>query len=138
MSLRRIRTQNVDAMMRWMPQYFQAEEARGLAFTTQFLLGGAGGGDWVMRIAGGRCEVRPGAIADADLVVRMPARYFLAVHRGKANPVWGLLRGRIRLGGRGRLFLPLPRLFPTEASSSLASRMLFRAQRLWRTPAASR
>src|SRR4029078_2039725 len=35
-SLRRIRTQNVDAMMRWMPQYFRADEARGLAFTTQF------------------------------------------------------------------------------------------------------
>src|SRR5207237_746664 len=43
-SLRRIRTQSVDAMMRWMPQYFRPYEARGLAFTTQFLLTGAGGG----------------------------------------------------------------------------------------------
>ena len=49
-SLRRIRTQNVDAMMRWMPQYFRPTEARGLAFTTQFELTGPGGGDWAMRI----------------------------------------------------------------------------------------
>jgi AcrR family transcriptional regulator/ferredoxin len=28
-SLRRIRTQNVDAMMRWMPQYFRPSEAKG-------------------------------------------------------------------------------------------------------------
>lgn len=117
-SLRRIRTQNVDAMMRWMPQYFRPEEARGLAFTTQLSLDGPGGGDWVMRVADQRCEVRPGTVADADLVVRMPALLLLAIHRGEASPIWGLLTGRIRLGGRRRLFLLFPRLFPTEAASS--------------------
>lgn len=128
-SLRRIRTQNVDAMMRWMPQYFRAEEARGVAFTTQFELSGPGGGSWAMRIANGRCEVHPGAIAGADLIVRMPATYFLAIHRGDANPVWGLLSRRVRLGGRRRLFLLMPRLFPTEASSSLFSRVAFALRR---------
>lgn len=131
-SLRRIRTQNVDAMMRWMPQYFRADEARGLAFTTWFALTGPGGGDWAMRIQNGHCEVRPGTLPDADLTIRMPATYFLAVHRGDANPAWGLVTGRIRLAGRRRLFLLFPRLFPTEAPSSPLSRWLFRARRLWR------
>ena len=131
-SLRRIRTQNVDAMMRWMPQYFRPEEARGLAFTTQFVLTGPGGGAWAMRIANAHCEVRPGTIADPDLTVRMPATYFLAVHRGDANPVWGLLTRRIRLRGRRQLFLLFPRLFPTEAPSSRWSRWLFLARRRWR------
>jgi len=137
-SLRRIRTQNVDAMMRWMPQYFRADEAAGLAFTTQFRFEGAGGGDWAMRIANGRCEVRPGTIEPADLVIRTSATYFLAVHRGEANPVWGLLTGRIRLGGRRGLFLHMPRLFPTEASDSLVSRVVFAARRLRRTLRARR
>jgi epoxyqueuosine reductase QueG len=135
-SLRRIRTQNVDAMMRWMPQYFRAEEARGLAFTTQFDLTGPGGGSWAMRIANGRCDVRPGTLPAADLVVTMPATYFLAIHRGEAHPVWGLLTRRIRLRGKRRLFPLFARLFPTEAPSSLASRWLFRARR-WRRSARS-
>jgi epoxyqueuosine reductase QueG len=137
-ALRRLRTQNVDAMMRWMPQYFRPEDARGVAFTTQFVLGGAGGGTWAMRIGSGRCEVRRGSVPDPDLVVRMPATYFLAVHRGDANPVWGLLTRRIRLAGRRKLFLLFPRLFPTEAPSSLASRWLFFARRRARSRGSAR
>jgi epoxyqueuosine reductase QueG len=128
-ALRRIRTQSVDAMMRWMPQYFRPSEARGLAFTTQFLLGGPGGGSWVMRVADERCEVRPGTTDAADLTIRMPALLFLAIHRGEASAVWGLVTGRIRLAGRRRLFLLFPRLFPTEEPSSLLHRMLYRARR---------
>ena len=55
-SLRRIRTQNVDAMMRWMPQYFRPTEAGSLAFTTQFQL------DAARAAASGRCA-SPAAVA---------------------------------------------------------------------------
>ena len=133
-SLRRIRTQSVDAMMRWMPQYFRSEEARGLAFTTQFVLSGTGGGAWAMRIAGGRCELRPGTIEAPDLTIRMPARLFLAIHRGDRSAAWGLVTGRIRLAGRRRLFRHFPRLFPTEAPSNPLARWLFLARRRWRRP----
>jgi len=131
-SLRRIRTQSVDAMMRWMPQYFRPYEARGLAFTTQFLLTGEGGGAWAMRIADERCEVRPGTVEHADLTVRTPALLFLALHRGEASALWGLLSGRIRLGGRRRLFFLFPRLFPTEAGSTRLHRWAFRLRRALR------
>jgi epoxyqueuosine reductase QueG len=133
-SLRRIRTQSVDAMMRWMPQYFRPYEAHGLAFTTRFELAGEGGGTWTMRIADERCEVRPGASSDVtpDLVVRMPALLFLALHRGEASAVWGLATGRIRLAGRRRLFLVFPRLFPTEAGGTPLHRLAFRVRRALR------
>jgi epoxyqueuosine reductase QueG/putative sterol carrier protein len=132
-SLRRIRTQSVDAMMRWMPQYFRPYEARGLAFTTQFHLTGSGGGAWALRIGDERCEVRPGTIDRPDLTVRMPALLFLALHRGEASPVWGLVTGRIRLRGRRRLFLLFPRLFPTEAGASWLHRAAFRVRRALRS-----
>jgi ferredoxin/putative sterol carrier protein len=135
-SLRRIRTQNVDAMMRWMPQYFRPAEARGIAFTTQFVLRGPAGGEWVMRIGDRHCEVRPGRSDAPDLTVRMPATLFLAIHRGEASAVWGLLTGRIRLGGKRRLFLLFPRLFPTEAPSSRAHRWWYRLRRAVRGPSA--
>src|SRR5438552_9499757 len=125
-SLRRIRTQSVDAMMRWMPPYFRPYEARGLRFTTQFDLTGAGGGAWAMRIGDERCEVRPGTIDAPDLTIRMPALLFLALHRGEASALWGLATGRIRLRGRRRLFLVFPRIFPTEAPGSPFHRWAFR------------
>ena len=137
-SLRRIRTQSVDAMMRWMPQYFRSYEARGLAFTTQFLLSGPGGGAWAVRIGDRRCEVRPGTIDAPDLTVHMPALLFLAIHRGEASPVWGLVTGRIRLAGRRRLFLHFPRLFPTEAPGSTLARWLFLARRTFERRRVSR
>src|SRR5262249_56822028 len=109
-NLRRIRTQNADAMMRWLPQYFRPTESRGLAFTTQWELEGPGGGEWVMRIGDERCDVRPGRTASPDLTIRAPATYFLAVHRGEASAVLGLRLGRIRLPGPRRRHLPCPAL----------------------------
>ncbi len=128
-SLRRLRTQSVEAMMRWMPQYFRSEEASGLDFTTQFHLSGPGGGSWAMRISNQRCEVRPGTIEKPSLTLSMPAILFLRIHRGEANAIWGLVTRRIRLGGRRSLFLLFPRLFPTEPGSTIFHRAWFLAVR---------
>ena len=128
-NLRRIRTQNVDAMMRWMPQYFRPTEARGLSFTTQWELTGAGGGDWVMRVGDGRCAVTPGRTDRPDLTIRSAATYFLAVHRGEASAVLGLLLGRIRLRGRRRLFLRFPALFGFAPGQTVLHRWLFALRR---------
>jgi ferredoxin/putative sterol carrier protein len=128
-NLRRIRTQTVDSMMRWMPQYFRPTEACGLAFTTQFLLSGPGGGEWTMRIADRRCEVRPGSIDRPDLTIRARATAYLAVHRGELNPVWGVLTGRIRLSGERGLFLHFRRLFPIDVDSPRLARWLYPVRR---------
>jgi ferredoxin/putative sterol carrier protein len=125
-NLRRIRTQNVDAMMRWMPQYFRPSEAKGLAFTAELRLAGPGGGTWTLRVGDERCEVRPGPAERPDLVIRTRATYWLAVHRGEANPVLGLLTRRIRLRGNRRLFLRFPALFGHAPGASWLHRLAFR------------
>jgi epoxyqueuosine reductase QueG len=131
-SLQRIRTQDVDAMMRHMPQYFRSEEAAGLDFTTQLVFTGAGGGEWVLRIAGGRCAVRPGVADAADLVIRCPATLFLGIHQGLKSPLWALLTGRLRLAGARRLFLVFPRIFPTTDGGTWLRRVVYEARR-WRS-----
>jgi NAD-dependent dihydropyrimidine dehydrogenase PreA subunit/putative sterol carrier protein len=130
-SLQRIRTQDVDAMMRNMPQYFRSGEADGLAFRTQFDLSGAGGGRWVMRIENKRCEVRPGTIADPDLIIRCSGTLFLGIHQGTKSPVWAMLTRRLRLQGDRRLFLQFPRIFPTATGSGWVDRARFAFKR-WR------
>jgi putative sterol carrier protein len=129
-NLRRIRTQNVDAMMRWMPQYFRPSEAAGLTFSVQFALSGPGGGPWAMRVGDERCEVRPGTIPDPDLTIRARATTWLAVHRGDASPILALLMGRIRLSGDRRLFLRFPALFGHAAGSTWLHRVAWRVRRL--------
>jgi ferredoxin len=128
-SLRRIRTQSAEAMMRWLPQYFRSDEAAGLAFTTQFEFSGPGGGRWAMRIADQRCEVWPGTIANPDLTIAMPAILFLRIHRGEANAVWALATRRIKLSGQWRLFLTFPRLFPTEPGATILHRLGYEVMR---------
>lgn len=135
--LHRIRTSNVDSMMRNLPHYFRPEEAAGLAFTCQLELTGAGGGDWVMTVGDRRCQVRPGRAERPDLVVRCDARLFLRVHRGEARAPWQLLLGRIRLRGRRRLFLVFPRLFAIPPGESWLHRLGWRARR-WRRRRAGR
>jgi ferredoxin len=136
--LHRIRTSNVDSMMRNLPHYFRPNEARGLAFTCLLELTGEGGGAWIIRVADQRCSVHPGRNGTADLVVRCDARLFLRIHRGEANAPWQLLLGRIRLRGRRRLFLLFPRLFPTRPGESWLHRAVWHARRSWRRRAVRR
>jgi epoxyqueuosine reductase QueG len=129
--LQRIRVSNVDTMMRMMPYYFRPEEAGDLDFTCQFHLSGPGGGDWVLRVAEARCNVRPGTTEAPDLTIRCDGRVFLGVHRGEINPVWQLLTGGIRLAGRRRLFLVFPRLFPVYPPEGIMLRWLWTLRRAW-------
>ena len=130
-SLQRIRTQDVDPMMRNMPQYFRSYEAGGLDFTTQFDFAGPGGGQWVMRIQNKRCAVWPGTTTDADLTIRCLGTLFLAIHQGTKSAPWAMLTGRLKVTGDRRLFLRFSSLFPTEAASGPLARMRF-ALRRWR------
>jgi len=128
--LRRIRTQDVDAMMRSMPQYFRDTEAGDLSFTTRFELTGEGGSVWTMTVDRGRCSVEPRGTSDPDLTIRCKAAVFLGIHRGTVNPVLALLTGRILLRGRAKLFLLFPRLFGFAPGSSWIHRAAYEIRRI--------
>lgn len=128
--LRRIRTQDVDAMMRNMPQYFRDSEAGDLSFTARFELGGNGGGVWTMTVDRGRCRVEPRALPDPDLTVCCKGEVFLGIHRGTVNPVLALLTGRVRLRGRRRLFLAFPRLLGFAPGGSWPHRVVYEVRKI--------
>jgi epoxyqueuosine reductase QueG len=130
--LQRIRVSNVDTMMRTMPFYFRASDAAGLDFTCQLEFTGPGGGEWVLRVAEQRCNVRPGKAEAPDLTVRCDGRVFLGIHRGEVNPVVALLLGRIRLRGRRGLFLVFPRIFPVRSPEGWVRRLIWLVRRKWR------
>ncbi len=128
--LQRLRSQDIDPMMRNMPQFFRATEAKGMRFATQFSFSGPAGGDWVMHIAERRCRVAPGSIDDADLTISCDSAVFLAIHQGRLNAVVAILTGRLRLSGRRTLFLAFPRLFAMSPGHSRLHRLLYHIRRL--------
>jgi len=131
--LQRIRTSNVDSMMRNMPHYFRSTEAGDLDFTCQLELSGQGGGTWTIRVVDRRCSVEPGpGRSSPDLVVKAPGDLFLRIHRGEASAVPHLLTGRIRLEGARKLFLVFPRIFPAAVGETLLHRAAWYARRWWR------
>jgi epoxyqueuosine reductase QueG/putative sterol carrier protein len=137
--LRRIRTQDVDAMMRNMPQYFRDQEAGELAFTAQLDFSAPGQGQWVMTVDHGRCRVEPGTTSSADVTVRCSGKTFHGIQYGSVNPTLALLTGRIRLSGNRRLFLNFPRLFGFAPGSSVAHRLWYLLRRALRhRPAATK
>jgi len=131
--LSRICSLDVDAMMRKMPHFFRAEEARDLDFSTQFSFHGSGAGQWVLRIQQGRAEVRTGSDPRADLVVQCEGRTFLEIQQGKRNAAWALASGRVRLSGKRRLFLRFPAIFALDAGETVLHRMLWHAGRRLRS-----
>lgn len=140
--LDRVRSSHVDAVMRNLSQMFRAEEAAGLAFTVQFDFRADAGGLWWARIADARCQVGGGALPAADpvgdegpapdLVVRCAGALFVEISRGAASPLLALLRGRLRLSGRRRLFLTFPRLFGLTPGHTPVHRALWHLRRALR------
>jgi epoxyqueuosine reductase QueG len=130
--LRRVRSGDIDAMMRTMPQYFRDTESKGLSFTTKFDFSGPSGDVWTMTIDHGRCRVAPGEEGSPDLGIKCDASVFLGIHRGEINPVLALMTGKIRLSGRRRLFLAFPRLFGFSPGTSWVHRLAYSVRRRFR------
>lgn len=135
--LNRLRVSNIDTMMRMMPYYFRANEAKGLDFTGQINLTGDGGGQWVLRVAEERCNVRRGSTPNADITLTCDGRVFLAIHRGDLGPVTEVLRGRVKLKGQRTLILAILRifvlrLFPAFPEGSMFHQIAWYARRTWR------
>src|SRR6266545_6043618 len=80
-------------------------------FTAVMSIGGAGGGDWTIRVANGACRVSEGRASAADLTMTYRDGYtFLATAKNVENPMLAMLTGKLRvqrfrhMGTFGKLF----------------------------------
>ena len=72
---------------------------RGRPCTIQFHLSGEGGGDWLLRLHANGGIAESGKSSPADLVVRMSARDFYALHLGQLPLTAFLTQDRISVSG---------------------------------------
>ena len=92
---------------------FQRGPAQGWAATFHFDLTGGEAVRGTVRIDDGELEVQPGVLAGSpDLVVRADGQLWLDIVSGRRNPVWAVLRRRLRITGDRRLLDRFAACFP--------------------------
>src|SRR6266545_7179959 len=83
-----------------MPMMVSRDNMPARPFTALMSVGGAGGGDWTIRVADGVCYVTEGCAGAADLTMTYrDADTFLATAKNVQNPMLAMLTGKIRVQG---------------------------------------
>lgn len=90
-----------------LPQAFLPEKAGSAKGSIQFDLGGEGGGKWVMEVADGTCQVREETAEAPNVTLSMKAPDFVAMYKGKMNPVQAFMGGKIKVSGNVGLVMQL-------------------------------
>jgi ferredoxin len=109
-SLRPSRPQDFFGALR---RIFQRGPAKGWAATFHFDLTGREAVRGTVRIDDGELEVQPGVLAGSpDLLVRADGQLWLDIVSGRRNPVWAVLRRRLRITGDRRLLDRFAACFP--------------------------
>lgn len=82
-----------------MPEAFLPEKAAGVKAVIQYELTGEGGGEWVITIADGTCQVSEGRAENPNMTLTMDAGDYVDMISGKLDPTQAFMMGKIKLGG---------------------------------------
>jgi putative sterol carrier protein len=99
--------EQVAAMFPLMQEKFDPAKAEGLDAIIQFDLGGEGGGQYWLRISGGRLTTGEGASEAARMTVRGTADDFISLMTGQMQPMQAFMLGKIKVAGDTNLALKL-------------------------------
>jgi putative sterol carrier protein len=84
---------NVHELMRSIPDYFNAEKAKGVSAVVQCMFSGEQASDWVIKIKDQTCEVEEGKTANPDLTIKADAEE--GVQTGKMDAMKAFMLGKI-------------------------------------------
>lgn len=90
-----------------LPQAFLPEKAGSAKGTIQFDLQGDGGGQWAMEVGDGTCKVREEMASAPNVTLVMKAADFVALYRGKLNPIQAFMGGKIKVSGNVGLVMQM-------------------------------
>lgn len=103
--------EDIQEIFRKMPQAFQPEKAPKLSAVIQLNLTGDGGGQWAVKIAGGKISIDETEAASPDLTLTMSAGDYVALSHGEANPMNLFMAGKIKLQGDLGLAMKFSEMF---------------------------
>jgi putative sterol carrier protein len=82
-----------------LPDHFLPEKAGDARATVHLELTGVHAGQWTVRVAEGRCEVRDGFQGTPDLTLQADGSDYVQIMEGTLNPVAAFMQGRVKFSG---------------------------------------
>jgi putative sterol carrier protein len=95
------------AMLESMPAAFLPDKAGETKALIQMDLTGEDGGQWVIDVANGQCQVREEKAAKPDVTVTMSSNDFAALYKNQLNPVQAFMGGKIKVAGNVGMVMQL-------------------------------
>ena len=86
-------------IMKGMPAAFVPEKAAGVIAKVQFDFTGEGGGQYVVVVHDGVCEVSEGAAADSQTTVTVAASDYVDIAEGRLDGMKAFMSGKLKVKG---------------------------------------
>ena len=98
-------------VMRAMPAAFVPDKATGVNAKVQFDFTGEGGGQYVIDIHDGACEVSEGASTDAKTTVTVAASDYIDIVAGRLDAMKAFMSGKLKVKGDVAFMLKFQQMF---------------------------
>jgi len=101
----------ISEFMKSMPAVFVPEKAAGMNVKIQFDFTGDEGGQYVVNIHDGQCEVSEGTADDAKTTVMVAASDYLDIAEGRLDGMKAFMTGKLKVKGDMMLMMKFQQLF---------------------------
>ncbi len=90
---------SVKQVMEGMPEAFQADKAAGVTATIQFKFTGDESGNWIVKVADGKCTSEEGETDDATVTINSASDIWLKITRRELDGATAFMSGQFTFTG---------------------------------------
>ena len=90
---------SVKQVMEGMPEAFQADKAAGVTATIQFKFTGDEPGNWIIKVADGKCTSEEGETDDATVTINSASDIWLKISRRELDDATAFMSGQFTFTG---------------------------------------